>query len=250
MILAIKDDIYGLALRMLWHPADAEDATQEVLIRVCTSLASFEGRAAFRTWVYRVAVRALLNVRRGRVEPEHLSFEDFGADLRADFDHEQAAHMSSPERALLQREVRIGCTQAMLMCLDRDHRLAYLLGEVFGLSGSEAAAVLELTPPTYRKRLSRARARVEAFTASTCGLVSERAPCRCAGRIAPAIQQGRVDPKRLLFARHPVTELDAPALAGAVEALEALCDTATLMRQNPRYRAPERIYTELLARLG
>ncbi len=77
----IKDDIYGLAIRMLWHPADAEDLTQEILMRVVTRLSTFEGRSKFRTWVYQVAVRSILNFKRGRAEQHTFCFEEFGDDL-------------------------------------------------------------------------------------------------------------------------------------------------------------------------
>jgi RNA polymerase sigma factor (sigma-70 family) len=60
--------IYNIALRMLFHPQDAEDATQEILIKVVTRLASFEGRSSFRTWLYRIVANHLLNVKRGREE--------------------------------------------------------------------------------------------------------------------------------------------------------------------------------------
>ena len=47
VVRAIQDRVYNLAIRMLWHPADAEDATQEILIRVITNLGSFRGESAF-----------------------------------------------------------------------------------------------------------------------------------------------------------------------------------------------------------
>jgi RNA polymerase sigma factor (sigma-70 family) len=53
---------------MLYHPQDAEDATQEILVKILTRLSSFEGRSSFRTWLYRIAVNHLLNIRRSRVE--------------------------------------------------------------------------------------------------------------------------------------------------------------------------------------
>src|SRR5580704_4560573 len=59
--------IYNIAVRMLHHPQDAEDATQEILIKVLTRLASFEGRGSFRTWLYRIVVNHVLNMKRGRV---------------------------------------------------------------------------------------------------------------------------------------------------------------------------------------
>lgn len=244
LLAAVKDDIYGLAIRMLWHPADAEDATQEILVRVFTSLSSFEGRSAFRTWVYRIAVRALLNIKRGRVEPERLTFDDFRQDLLDGLQPDVQA--SSPEQQLLEAEVRIGCTQAMLLCLDRDHRMAYLLGEVFGFSGPEAAEVLEVDPAVHRKRLSRARQRVETFMIETCALVRDDAPCRCAGRIAPAIERERVDPERLLFAEHPVVEVSRQQTEGVVGAIEGMSRSAAVMRGNPDYRAPAAALSRVL----
>ena len=56
--------IYNTALRMLFHPQDAEDATQEILVKVVTRLSSFEGRSSFRTWLYRIVANHLLNVKR------------------------------------------------------------------------------------------------------------------------------------------------------------------------------------------
>jgi RNA polymerase sigma factor (sigma-70 family) len=59
--------IYNIAVRMLYHPQDAEDATQEILIKVITRLSSFEGRSSFRTWLYRIVVNHVLKTKRGRV---------------------------------------------------------------------------------------------------------------------------------------------------------------------------------------
>lgn len=60
--------VYNIALRMLWEPADAEDATQEVLLKVITRLSTFQGRSRFRTWLYRIACNHVLGMKRGRAE--------------------------------------------------------------------------------------------------------------------------------------------------------------------------------------
>src|SRR5436309_8597326 len=73
--------IYNIAVRMLYHPQDAEDATQEILIRALTGLASFEGRSSFRTWLYRIVVNHVLNMKRGRVEPASPGFRSYGEAL-------------------------------------------------------------------------------------------------------------------------------------------------------------------------
>ncbi len=72
--------IYNIAVRMLFHPQDAEDATQEILVKVVTRLASFEGRSSVRTWLYRIVVNHVLNMKRGRVEDPSLSFRAYGEE--------------------------------------------------------------------------------------------------------------------------------------------------------------------------
>ena len=52
VILKIQDKIYGLALRMLYNPSDAEDAAQEILLKIITHLSTFRGESAFTTWIY------------------------------------------------------------------------------------------------------------------------------------------------------------------------------------------------------
>src|SRR6266852_1838616 len=59
VVRAIQDRIYNLALRMLWHPSDAEDATQEILLKVITRLRQFRRESTFMTWVYQIATNHL-----------------------------------------------------------------------------------------------------------------------------------------------------------------------------------------------
>jgi RNA polymerase sigma factor (sigma-70 family) len=54
--------IYNIVLRMVYNPYDAEDATQEILIKLLNSLSTFEGRSQFRTWLYRIVVNRRLIV--------------------------------------------------------------------------------------------------------------------------------------------------------------------------------------------
>jgi len=163
---AVQDDVYGLALRMLGHPADAEDAAQEILVVVLTHLGSFRGESAFRTWVWRIAANHLARVRRGRRET--ITFETLDERLRTGL--REVSQRPDPEEQALAREVRLRCTQAMLLSLDRELRIAYVLGDIFNLSGEEAAEVLEIDPATYRKRLSRARVRLHDFLRGWCGV--------------------------------------------------------------------------------
>jgi RNA polymerase sigma factor (sigma-70 family) len=150
---------------MLWNREDAEDATQEILVRTVTRLAQFDFRSALKTWVYRIAVNYILDVKKSPVERMRMTFQRFGDDLVDGLSDDGPA---DSERSLLVEEVKIGCTLGMLQCLDRPHRLAYVLGEILDLSGPEAADALGISADLLRKRLQHARAAIEAFSASAC----------------------------------------------------------------------------------
>jgi len=238
LVRRIQDRIYGLALRMLWHPADAEDATQEILIKIVTHLSDFRGESAFTTWVYRIASNYLLTTRKRRAEFEELTFERFADQLSTGLS-DAPLQVPEAEQKLLIEEVKIGCTQGMLLCLDREHRIAYILGEIFEVTGEEGSYILSITPAAFRKRLSRARERIRTFMQNNCGLVTPSNPCHCARRVYHAIQIGRVDPNNLLFARHPARRRQDAATLEKVQELEELQRAAAIFRSHPDYIAPD-----------
>ena len=210
----LQGDVYGLALRMLWNREDAEDATQEILVRAVTRLSQFDFRSALKTWVYRIAVNCVLDVKKSPVERMHLTFDRFADDL---VDGLSSDGPADAERSLLTEEVKIGCTLGMLQCLDRPHRLAYVLGEIFDFSGPEAAEALEIPPALFRKRLQHARAEIESFTRAHCGLASDDASCACHRRVPAAVRVGRIRPGGLDFAETPTSYQQARALVRRVE---------------------------------
>ncbi len=214
LVTQLQSHVYGLAIRMLWNREDAEDATQEILIRVVTRLGQFDFRSQLRTWVYRIAVNYILDLKKSPVERMNLTFETFADDLASGLS--DAGPLAS-ERSVLVEEVKIGCTLAMLQCLDRPHRLAYVLGEIFELPSPEAAEALEIAPALFRKRLQQARERVMAFTRGHCGLVSSSAACACHRRVPAALRTGRIHSGSLSFARDPSSFDEARDLIARVE---------------------------------
>ncbi|MEO7731018.1 MAG: RNA polymerase sigma factor [Kofleriaceae bacterium] len=246
VVEAVQDDVYQFALRMLGHPADAEDAAQEILVIVVTHLGAFRYESAFTTWVWRIAANHLARVRRGRRET--IAFDTLDDRLRTGL-REEPAEPSDPEAELLVRELRLRCTEAMILSLDRELRIAYLLGDVFALSGKEAAAVLEIEPAAYRKRLSRARAQLYSFVRSWCGVFDPANPCRCAGQLACAIERGVIDRADLTFVIHPVRPPRA-VVERASDEVTGLYRVAELMRGHPDYRAPGSMVVKLRSLLG
>jgi hypothetical protein len=167
----------------------------------------------------------LLDRRRGLLESLELSFDAFAADLLDGLDADAGG-----EEAMLADEVRLGCTLAMLICVDRGERAAYVLGEVFDLPEAAAAEILGIKASALRQRLSRAKRKVEGFTKSYCGLIDSSAPCRCDRRVGRAIQLGRVTRENPALVNHPRSESD-----DYIQEMEHLHDTARLMRNHPPY---------------
>jgi len=214
LVRALQGDVYGLALRMLWNREDAEDATQEILVRIVTRLSQFDFRSRLKTWAYRVAVNYVLDVRKSAIERLHLSFERFAEDLETGL---QPAAPDDTERSMLIEEVKAACTMAMLQCLDRPHRLAYVLGELMEFSGPEAAEALAISPALFRKRLQHARQAILEFTKTHCGLVSDSAPCRCHRRVSPAAVASPEAERPLQFACRATSFKETRALVRQVD---------------------------------
>jgi RNA polymerase sigma factor (sigma-70 family) len=248
VVVSIRGRIHALALRMLWNPEDANDATQEILVRIVTRLATFRGESAFTTWVYRVAANHLLTVRKSRLEEQRYTFERFAGELDEGLsDVSDEAQAGGPARDLLLQEVRVGCTLGMLQCLDRPHRLAYILGEILELEGDEAARVLGIRPAAFRKRLSRARDAVIAFTRAKCGLVEPERPCRCRRRLPAALRLGRVEPDRLRFASSGESAATFPDALAEIRRLHQLRRVAALFRAQPPSPEPASLVAFLRA---
>jgi RNA polymerase sigma factor (sigma-70 family) len=183
------EEVYGLALRMLCNREDAEDATQEILVRIVMRLSQFDFRSNLRTWAYRVAVNYILDVKKSPVERMHLSFVQFAENLTTGLGLEAP---EETERSLLIEEVKVGCAFGMLQCLDWPHRLAYIHGEILDLPGSEAAEALDISPSLFRKRLQHARTAILTFTRAYCGLASDTVADSCNRQLPAALQAGKV----------------------------------------------------------
>jgi RNA polymerase sigma factor (sigma-70 family) len=252
LVRGLQHPFYRLALRFLGHPQDAEDATQEVLIRIVTHLGSFEGRSKFTTWAYTVATRSLLRAKRGANEAAIAGAEEFAAFLDAGIgDIDTTA--DEAEYRLLCDEVRISCTYGMLLCIPRDQRAAYLLADVAGLTDIEGAQVLDCSRDAFRQRVSRARRTLKQVIDNRCGLIDPASPCRCGRQITAGLQASILRPDDLQFATHPreETRVWIEPYAKQLDEVTAIGD----LYRFDRFTAPAALwqdlqdrYPELLAR--
>lgn len=252
LIHAAKGPVFNVAMRMLAHREDAEDATQEILIKIITHLGNVRNVNLAGAWAFRVATRHLSETARlGRVEKMRMTFDEFAGDLH--LGQGEAAHLglTEIEHQLALKEVKVGCTLAMLVCLSRPLRMAYILGDIFEMTDTEASNVLEIPAGTYRQRLRRARSSVSGFMQKNCGIQSEHAPCRCDNRIAPALQRGRIA-KGLAYLDGDQAGHKAPdVIHQDVATLEAVQRTVAIMRSNPQFAtAVPSLVEQLLDRIS
>jgi RNA polymerase sigma factor (sigma-70 family) len=232
VVRAIQPMIGRLALRFFACPEHAQDATQEALVQIVTRLGRFDGQSAFTTWVYRVTTNKFLSMARSRAERETRSFEAFDEEL-SQVAEPGPEPPSGVEHELMVAEVRIGCTLAMLLCLDRPTRMAYILGEIAELDQRVAADVLGCSPAAYRKRLERARAAITGLMRRRCGVFDPANACRCAARIPTAIAKRRLDPAALMFAAPAEQVRRFPEVLDQIRRLEAVQRSAAIYQSHP-----------------
>ncbi len=198
LILRHQPFIYNIAWKMIGDPMKAEDLTQEALLKIISNLSSFKGESAFRTWAYRIVRNHFLNDQK---KPNNLfasNFEDLGSML----DASESVDISVEEQELKKeeiREVRLQCLSGMLLCLTKEQRLIYIIGDIFGADHNVGSEIMEMSADNYRKKLSNARKQLHNFMLNKCGLVNKANPCRCHKKVTVALEHGMVDAKNLLF---------------------------------------------------
>ncbi len=232
LLTGVQDLVFNLSLRMLGTIHDAEDASQEILIRVMTNLASFRGESAFTTWVFRIAVNHLKNYRKSMFAQHPLSFEYYGEDIVSGKEKDIPDLTMGVDRNLLEQELKLSCTNVMLQCLDTDSRCIYILGTMFRVDSRLAAEILEISPEAYRQRLSRIKKKMAGFLDEYCGL-SGKGVCSCSKRISYAIATHRVNPEK---PEYTSLEENTEFLQECKTAMEEIDDRSLVFSSLPAYR--------------
>lgn len=230
LLNAAQDDVFNLSLRMLGNVTDAEDASQEIMIRVMTNLASFRQESAFSTWVFRIAVNHLHNYRKGMFAHAVFSWEMYGEDIASGREKGVPDLSEGVDRALLEEELKYACTNVMLQCFALEDRAVYILGTMFKLDSRAAGEILQMTPEAYRQRLSRLRRRMSEFLQAYCGLSG--GVCQCKRRVDHAIATHRLTPKRL--------EYTTLAVKQYTQAMEKMDELSGVFEKLPLYGITDR----------
>lgn len=194
-----KDWIYNISLRMTGNTHEAEDVTQEVLIKIVTKLSTFQFKSSFKTWLYRITINHVMTMKKKGKERVFSSFDKHSdiLDSLPDSDLEDKLPVG---KNLLIEETKVECMLGMLLCLSREQRIVFILGGIFGMESSTGAELLEISDANFRKRLSRSRQELKNFMNNKCGLLNSSNSCRCARKTKAAIERGIIDPDNLQYA--------------------------------------------------
>lgn len=236
VLTGVQDLVFNLSLRMLGTFHDAEDASQDILLKVMTHLSSFKGESAFTTWVFRIAVNHLKDYKKHMFARLPLSFEFYGDDIRSGKVQDAPDLTQNVEKAILAEELKLSCTNVMLQCLDSESRCIFILGTMFRLDSRIAGEILGITPEAYRQRLSRVRKKMADFLSEYCGEYG-KGTCHCASRVNYAIQNHRISPDRLDFTAAKPSDI-AVEVKAAMEEIDGYAQQFSFCRT---YQSTERL---------
>lgn len=237
LLLSVRDLVFNLSLRMLGTFPDAEDATQDILLKIMTHLSSFKKESTFSTWVFRIAANYLINYKKHMFAQFPLSFEFYGDDIENGKIQDIPDLTQNVEKSILAEELKMSCTNVMLQCLDMESRCIFVLGTMFQVDSRVAGDVLGMTPENYRKRLSRIRQKVADFLTDYCGEYGN-GKCHCSNRINYAVQNHRLNPESLDFTG--AKEVTRETMIQFKNAMEDIDDLSAQFAFCKTYESPER----------
>ena len=237
LVADVQDIVFNLSLRMLGTFADAEDAAQDILLKMITHLSSFKGGSAFTTWVFSIAVNHLKNYKKHMFARYPLSFEYYGDDIENGKVQDVPDLTQNVEKDILAEELKMSCTNVMLQCLDAESRCIFILGTMFKIDSRIAGDILGMTPEAYRQRLSRVRKKMAEFLGQYCGEYGN-GRCKCRDRVNYAIQSHRLNPLGLDYVA--AAEIPVETMLDVKNAMEDIDDLSQDFSFCKPYQSSER----------
>ncbi len=148
LYLEHHEGLFRFVERMGTAPADVPDVVQEVFVVLHRRIGDFDGRVAFRTWLFGIAVRIVKNHRRKTWQRRLARLVGFGPTLSED---------GADAESLLSRSEAAVVVDGILSQMKEKHRAVFVLFEVEGLDGHAISQILACPVPTVWSRLQAAR---------------------------------------------------------------------------------------------
>lgn len=242
-ITQIWDRIYNLSLHMLRSEEDAADATQSIFEILIKKAPTFRREAQFSTWAYRIAYNFLIDQCRSG-KREEIRFDLFKEDVTNFTAYAGEWNLTKEEEEIYAEEVKIGCTKALLQCLDPESRFVFIWGTIFDFPHKESAEICGLSYDYYRAKLSRTRRKIKNFLSQNCGLLNPGAECRCRKRLRIAEERGRIHLEKSLY------RTDSQKIRTYISELNEIDEVAEIYRNNPYFEAAYADISSKIRKLG
>jgi RNA polymerase sigma-70 factor (ECF subfamily) len=172
---------------------EADDLTQEVLLKVSKALEGFRGDALVSTWIYRIATNVALDRMRSKSFKEGIKTTSFDDETAQSVSIGFIKHDKRSPRIddeLIQKEMN-SCIRGIIMDLPVDHRTALILSEYEGLENGEIASILETSLETVKIRLHRARKKLKKEFENHCTFYHNDQNELCCDRKNPSSDTGK-----------------------------------------------------------
>jgi RNA polymerase sigma-70 factor (ECF subfamily) len=153
LMLRTQHRVFVTARRILGDSADAEEATQEVFIRVYKYLYRFDPKKPFEPWLYRLTINVCNDILSHRPPSQGGTPQEHHEIASVEIDPDELLHLDEQRRML----------QSAITNLPQKQRAAVVLRDLQGLSISEVASIMKVSQATVRSHLSSARLRLKQF---------------------------------------------------------------------------------------
>jgi RNA polymerase sigma factor (sigma-70 family) len=192
--------IYNIAWKMVGNEVDAADLSQEAMIKIVSKLEQFNFNSSFRTWAYRIVRNHFLNDQKKSSKQIASNFVELSQALDA-IPNIELSQEEKLEKEEVTKEIRLTCLSGMLLCLTKEQRMIFIIGELFRADHVIGAEIMEISKANFRMKLSKARKDLINFMKNKCGLIDKSNPCRCHKKVTVSIEAQIIDAKNLLYNR-------------------------------------------------
>jgi len=161
LVSKYQDKVFNTCWRICGNLEDARDLTQEAFLRALESMGSFQRKAGFYTWVFRIAVNLAISHRRSRKRSAHVSLDSAEGSSSGTQAQALVARIADPSDSAPDGPMRLSETQQLVLealnRLDDEHRAVVVLRDIEAFDYREIAEILDLPTGTVKSRLHRAR---------------------------------------------------------------------------------------------
>lgn len=234
LIELVKDKIFNIAVYYTGDFHLAQDCTQEILLKIISSLHKLKEAQKFENWAYTITSNYLRNYYRDNKKYTGITLEAMEAESTMHLEKNYAVHKDYSEEKEFIYELKVSCTTAMLMCLSKDDRVLLILSMMLELNSLQISEILDVSPEVVRKRLSRANTKIKNFIKNNCGLLNKENSCICRQRVNYAIAKGRVSVEDPYFLKKQHIE-NQDVLRNKMDKMEELAGISEIFKNNPEY---------------